>query len=365
MIKDYMINSFVLVSFISIVYQVFTNSGLNPNLAAKFRLLSGGIFGLLGIALMTFGIHLPNNLMVDFRNLAIFLSAITGGWISAATTALIISVFRLSFHGINKPSISAIIVMGLLVVLFCTMERFKIRNKLRWLLSIGISEIVTCVAFSLIIDDVKLRQYIMLSYCIGLTCISFVLYYYLGYIDALTQSFRKYKQEAKRDFLTGLNNVRQFDIMFNSIIESAQARNETVSLLYLDIDFFKKVNDTYGHREGDLVLKKLGEILKKACRSIDIISRNGGEEFSIILINCSSTMAAEIAERIRKNVENTVIELSNNQLISITVSIGVACYPDHVSDFNLLRERADMALYEAKRTGRNKVVFSHKKEIII
>lgn len=359
MLKDYIINSLILVAFNSIIYQIFRNSGLNRSLTVKLRILSGGIWGLLGITLMVFGVYLPNNLVVDFRNLAVFLSAINGGWASATTSALIISIFRLMAYGINKPSIIAIIVLAVSVIVFCLIALLKIQNTLKWLLSIGISQLISFVAFSIIIDDIKLLQEVRLSYFIGLSLISFLLYYYIKYMEELTESFRKYKQEAKKDFLTGLNNVRQFDILYNDIIDNIDSGYKAVSLLYIDIDFFKKVNDTFGHKEGDLVLKKLGEILGNTCRSIDIVSRNGGEEFSVILINCSSEMAIEIAERIRKNVETTPIELSNHNKINITVSIGIASYPIPVSDFNMLRERADMALYEAKHTGRNKVVFSY------
>lgn len=356
MIKDYIVNSFILISFISVVYQLFTNSGLNPTLVIHYRLLSGGIFGLLGITLIIFGVQLPNNIIVDFRNIAIFLSAITGGWVSAATSAFIISAFRLLFYGINSPSIVAVTIIFLLIIIFCLITRLKIKVSLKWLFSIGISEILSSIAFSILIDDAKLLKNTISSYCFGLSFISILLYYYVEYIEAVTESFRNYKQEAHRDFLTGLNNVRQFDKLFNRIVGNGYAGYDTVSLLYIDIDFFKKVNDTYGHREGDIVLKELGEILTKACRSVDIVSRNGGEEFSVILPNCPTDVAIEIAERIRKKVEATPIALSNQLTINITVSIGIASYPVPVSDFGLLRESADMALYEAKRSGRNKVI---------
>ena len=147
--------------------------------------------------------------------------------------------------------------------------------------------------------------------------------------------------------------------MYNTVIDSVRQKRERVSLLYIDIDFFKKVNDNYGHKEGDIVLKKLGEILSKTCRDVDIVSRNGGEEFSVILVNCSPNMAVEIAERIRKTIEITPIYLSNNIKINITVSIGISSYPDPINDLEILREKADEALYKAKHAGRNKVVLSN------
>jgi len=356
MVKDFIVNAAMLVAFISIINQTFRTSGLNSSLPAKYRILSGVIFGLLGVTLMIFGVRLPNAMMVDFRNVAVFLSTVGGGGLSTAVTALIISISRLLFYGINKSSIIAVMIIILLSIIFCNIMKLRLQKKYKWILSIGITEIISTIAFSILINDSKLLYEITVYYCISMTIISIILYHYVGYLQDLTETFRRYKHESHRDFLTGLNNVRQFDKLFNSKIESTINDDEKMALLYIDIDFFKRVNDTYGHKEGDLVLKALGEILIKSCRSTDVVSRNGGEEFSVILANCPPTMAIEVAEAIRKNVEKTSIELSNREKINITVSIGVACYPEPINDFKMLREKADMALYEAKRTGRNKVV---------
>ncbi len=358
MVKDYIVNSVMLIAFVSIAYQFFMNSELKPSLSIVAKISSGIIFGFLGIGLMVFGIRLPNNLVVDFRNLSILLSSISGGWISAITSTFTIATYRLFFYGINKPSIIAISVTIILVVIFNIITKLNIKRWLKWLLSVGISEIISSVAFTILIDDIRFRYDIITSYCISLSLISFSLYFYVKYIESITESYKTYKQEANKDFLTGLNNVRQFGKLYNEVMDSIEVKYDMISLLYIDIDFFKKVNDTYGHKEGDIVLKKIGEVFTNTCRSTDIVSRNGGEEFSVILIDCPPETAIEIAERIRKNVESTPIELSNGLTLNITVSIGGASYPSHTSDLETLREKADMALYEAKRKGRNKVVFA-------
>ncbi|HYE11749.1 MAG TPA: diguanylate cyclase [Patescibacteria group bacterium] len=356
MLKDFLANAGMLVSFISIYYQLFRSSAVNSKSPINFRVLSGVIMGLLGSTLMLFSVHLPNNVVIDFRNLAIILSTFNGGWISATISLLLISAFRVMINGFNSSSITAIFVLIIIALISTLITNLKINNRLKWLLSVSISILVTCLAFIILIKDTRLRTEIMWSYSIALSIISFLLYYYILYLEALTESFRRYKQESKRDFLTGLNNVRQFDNLYNEVIENAISRQEMVSLLFIDIDFFKKVNDTYGHKEGDLVLKKLGEILINTCRSMDIVSRNGGEEFSVILIDSPPNRAFEIAERIRRTVENVQIELTDNSYINITVSIGISSYPNPVSNYDMLIEKADEALYEAKRTGRNKVV---------
>ena len=141
----------------------------------------------------------------------------------------------------------------------------------------------------------------------------------------------------------------------NNFSQQTIRKGENLSLLYIDIDYFKKINDTYGHSSGDIVLKNLAIILRDTCRIFDIISRNGGEEFSVMLLDCTASHAFEIAERIRKNVETNKFHISYKDDICVTISIGVTTYPDITDNIDNLIENADTALYEAKRTGRNKI----------
>lgn len=152
-----------------------------------------------------------------------------------------------------------------------------------------------------------------------------------------------------------LANVRKFDSLLNDAMKNAKEKDEKFSLLMIDIDFFKKVNDTYGHAEGDIVLRELGKILLKNCRSFDIVSRNGGEEFTILLLDYPKIQALQVAEHVRSSVETHPFILSDQIRINITVSIGVASYPQDTNEIEKLLELADMTLYTAKRTGRNKV----------
>jgi two-component system cell cycle response regulator len=129
----------------------------------------------------------------------------------------------------------------------------------------------------------------------------------------------------------------------------------------IDMDHFKEVNDTYGHKNGDLVLQTLAEIIKKSIRKSDIAVRYGGEEFLIILQNIKDINdAINVAEKIRKNVENTEIELDSGKIIKKTISVGVSVYPDQCKKGWECIKFADIALYEAKKNGRNKVVLFNK-----
>ncbi len=165
------------------------------------------------------------------------------------------------------------------------------------------------------------------------------------------------------DGLTGINNRRYFNQKIESEIRRASRLNETLSLLMVDIDFFKKINDHYGHEAGDYCLKQLAGILKKhAVRSGDSVNRFGGEEFSLILPNTDVKGAKIIAERIRKEVEQTSM-VFHDLVIQMTVSIGVAGFKaSHDKEYlDSILSYADKALYQAKESGRNKVMV-YKKE---
>lgn len=178
----------------------------------------------------------------------------------------------------------------------------------------------------------------------------------------LMQKTEAMEKLVKTDALTGLYNVREFSDTLRKSMRHAHLRGEKLSLLLVDIDFFKNVNDTYGHPAGDEVLKELGKVLVSVCRSFDIVSRNGGEEFSIILPDCPFSHAIEIGERVRSAVSKHPFFLPNRECITITVSIGVATYPETAANSEGLIQLADDGLYHAKRTGRNKVASLHKVE---
>lgn len=167
---------------------------------------------------------------------------------------------------------------------------------------------------------------------------------------------QKYR-EANCDSLTKLYNKRFFvDILSREF--SYSRRNKTpLSLLMLDIDFFKKINDSYGHLAGDFVLSNVGDILRKELRHENIACRYGGEEFSIILRNTGPMAAENVAERIRSKIEGLDLNY-NSHHIRITVSIGIGTY-DHLNfeTYEELIKFTDELLYESKLNGRNRITF--------
>ncbi len=191
----------------------------------------------------------------------------------------------------------------------------------------------------------------------------------IEYIDQLSKqssitlqranAYAEVLQHATLDALTGLNNRRQFEVRLKQEISTAKRQGKPLCAIMLDVDFFKKVNDTYGHIAGDSVLKSVSNVIKSELREYDIASRYGGEEFAILLPFTKIEEAFSVAQRLRIAVEKTEVypdpENTPELCIKVTVSIGVYQYSQGDSG-QTLYDNADKALYQAKTHGRNKVV---------
>lgn len=174
--------------------------------------------------------------------------------------------------------------------------------------------------------------------------------------NKLLEESRELKEAACTDFLTGLLNRRYIDQVLKDLFNDYN--QNTSSLLLMDLDYFKRVNDTYGHDQGDIVLKGVAKIIKNSIRTSDTVARYGGEEFIAILPSASKEVVFSIAERIRINVGQKIFNL-NGQEVHITISIGSATLIREENKYQTLEEwiqAADKALYKAKNNGRNLVV---------
>lgn len=203
-----------------------------------------------------------------------------------------------------------------------------------------------------------------LYWVMGVICV--VIFSSLGYFigqqndqwiqesDLMRDSNLELVQQASTDPLTNLFNLRAFNDRLQSELENSYQTPLTCFLI--DIDHFKKINDTYGHPFGDMVLSTIAHVLKRAVRPMDAVGRLGGEEFAIILPGLPKDRAFAVAERIRLAIQEEPIYFDEKK-IKVTISIGVITYPnDGPGEKSALLQSADEALYKAKKSGRNKVV---------
>jgi two-component system, cell cycle response regulator len=178
------------------------------------------------------------------------------------------------------------------------------------------------------------------------------------YTERLRASVKASIEMAITDPLTGLYNRRYLETHLNHLIEHYINRGKALSVVAVDVDFFKAINDTHGHDIGDKVLQELSARLKANTRSVDLCCRVGGEEFIMVLPNTAPDLSNRIAERLRRSVASKSFDCNINQPVPVTISVGVASLSSTDDTLEKLLKRADQALYSAKREGRNRVVIA-------
>ena len=183
----------------------------------------------------------------------------------------------------------------------------------------------------------------------------------VGSVISRLELFQSMKNLALIDGLTEMFNHRAFKERIQEEIDRCRRYETKLTLLILDLDKFKRINDTYGHLVGDFVLKKTSSLIRGSVRTVDTVARYGGEEFAIILINADKNSCFKTAERIRSNIGNFLYE-KDNITERMTISIGMSEFPMDGEDLQSIIANADMAMYQAKRAGGNKVVIFNSKE---
>lgn len=176
-----------------------------------------------------------------------------------------------------------------------------------------------------------------------------------GQIASQQEMLKKLRSEANTDSLTEIANRRKFDSRLSEEIARAERYRSAFSLVFMDIDHFKAVNDAYGHVVGDKVLRTLGHVISKEIRRTDFLARYGGEEFAIILPETNARHAVVVAQKVRRKVQDSKV-WSEGRQINCTLSGGVTEFVPGQDSLEILVDRADKALYEAKQSGRNQVV---------
>ena len=234
----------------------------------------------------------------------------------------------------EKEKYEKILLMTLGLVLFFVCENYNSVAPL-----VSISETAEKIIFSSTILIVMLEIY-LITYIFS---------------NAITRNEQLLQKIATKDWLTGLNNRGMFVEIAQKLVKQAIRYKKPLSLLMLDIDYFKNINDTHGHIAGDQVLKEIAHTLQSGIRTSDTLARFGGEEFVIILPETASVDAFELAQNLRKLIENTPVLIENNEPIPCSISVGIAQIEATINSLDELIRCADIAMYKAKESGRNKV----------
>ena len=355
MIRSVLINLSFLVSCLCAWALLFGFRSTRRCISKRHPRASACLFGVFtgasGILLSLFSIPAGGSAVFDFHCIFLLLAGLFGNPLSLAVCAAVQMAFRSACAGSGLAAYAAEIGS----ILFLSLLVFPVKLTAlcplkKWCLGTAL-----CIPASLIeFLPAGNPWYSCLTFSVCLIPASAIAYTIIDFrqkTDALLQKFRR---ESTRDYLTGLNNVRRFDEMFNAAVRISEKRGEVLSLLMCDIDYFKKINDRYGHRNGDAILVQFSRILQRNF-PLSVISRNGGEEFTVLLRGFSKAKALSAAERLRSDVEQFSFCLVEGGQIHLTISVGEATCNCSEGEGERLLERADTALYTAKRSGRNKV----------
>ncbi|MCP1395997.1 MULTISPECIES: GGDEF domain-containing protein [Bacillus cereus group] len=347
MLRDLFVNTTIIISFIFVGGQLLRDKPLKEGFSFLQKCVIGIFTGILGVLLMHFGVHIED-ILLDLRYLAIILAIIVGGPVASSITVTIILITRLIFTEYSLASELACytILLSGIGVIFIARIQTSITLKLVWLHVYCLSILI--VPMYILFNDIS----VVVLYLISSITTGYITFVSTNYVLQSNELFQKMKQYATIDALTGLGNVRQFDLEMNRHISNKNMKNDSLCLLLIDIDHFKYVNDTYGHPAGDEALKQVGCILRETSQFPDLAFRKGGEEFALLIPNKGLAYGICMGEQIRTAVESHPFQLLDGTKIKITVSVGVSEYEGSSEQFI---QAADDALYYSKRNGRNKV----------
>lgn len=348
------INISLMVSFIYILNRIKPFS-LKSHSAISVKVYYSIGFVILSVLSMNFNYN-DHGAMIDFIYIPIMVAGFFGGTITGVVTSLLVAIVRLNMQpatGAINSALSAVLI-GVISGLF---TNYQYRKNI-YLLIPALPGTFVILISHLILNfnrrmNVTVKFHVLLGILYPLAFVFMVLMF--NDLIKINKQRKLLEQEATMDGMTGLYNFRFFDNSLKQILASAVKRSKMLSVAIIDIDYFKKINDTFGHLAGDEVLRQLGQVIRHSLRPFDIAARYGGEEFAAILPDCDAVNAIVVGERIRCNIENKVFNFEGHKL-KITVSVGVTTFPEYAQNDDELIKQSDKALYSAKTTGRNKVV---------
>ncbi|QDH20825.1 GGDEF domain-containing protein [Saccharibacillus brassicae] len=357
MFKDLFVNFTILATLLffgNVFFNRFRKSSWAVASASSAWLpwATGIALGLVGIVLMEFSFPIGRNSVVDLRQTAIIIAIYVAGIPGGLGAGLLIGVFRLFFFG--EFGLSSYVGGTNAIVTFICVALVLRKGRLeplRWAAAFAIQFVLLMISLYIMVGTTALH--IIPVYSVIIAGTGVFTFFMLRHLNNSNELFAFMEDAAHRDFLTGLHNPRSFHFAYDRRMKRTLKNDEGFGLILLDIDHFKRVNDTHGHPAGDLVLQQLGKILMSCSPADSYCARNGGEEFAVVLDRREEDAVMRLAEKIRAAVESHAFLLDDGTKLKLTVSIGYG-RTEEGSPRTLFR-RVDDALYHAKESGRNRI----------
>lgn len=351
-----LISSLGLLTLLSFFYGAVTRSAL-PAIFQK--ILTGLIMGGGTMVAMSSPTTIFEGAQIDGRTVFVAVSAAFGGPVPALITSAIAGGYRLWLGGVGAPiGASGVVITTMIGLAWHYLVGEEQRGRFRNLAILGLALPISFSVILVLPTEVAQRMattvlpYLAL-YCLVSTIIFGTL---LQREKRLFNADQELERAANNDFLTGLLNRRAFTKQMNAMRKSAQT-HQVGTLVMLDIDHFKKINDTLGHAAGDAALSQFAQLLKQMCRKSDIVSRLGGEEFGIYMADTTAAQAKIALERLLTSIRELSIEVKGSTT-SVTASAGAHEFMLRATSFEDAMHEADRALYQAKQKGRDRAIFS-------
>lgn len=353
-IADLMMNFSILftLTILMFFFAQKENFLLFPSLKRFQPITIGLIAGFFGIILMVEHIRFITDYIMDARYAAIVFSGMFAGPIGVFIATSIISGFRFFYFDMSSDSLIATLntlVFGYVVAIFLIKYKMTMKNSLLYY-SYGIIQ-TALISFIYNISSPGAVQNLVVFLVFSITSYV-VVWFTLHKMNQLATEVEKIETLSGTDYLTGLSNDRMYQQLFNEWV----TEKSIFYLAVIDIDHFKRINDSYGHPIGDVVLKELARRLHTTAKQLGgKVSRIGGEEFAVLLTATSHEEAKRQAEQLQHIIASIPFQVDHQLMLRITISIGVAQYPDDADSLSELYKIADEKLYDAKLGGRNQV----------
>lgn len=328
------------------------------------RVIYGICLSLLALLLMQITIEPIPGVLVDLRHIPVIVAAYFASPLPTCIVTIVIIVYRFSVNT-NAAAFAAFF----FIILIAGGTSFIVR----WLPIYSKKTFAAVTVYATILHGVVLTYVLsdsgfllnILSVVLPASFISsWVALVIIRDIRLTKQAMQSLQLSAERDFLTGLYNFRSFSDHFEDLKQQNILHTRAIALITIDIDHFKTVNDTYGHEAGDEILRQFAKRLLDGVTDSGYVSRNGGEEFSILVEQLTLSKVLSLAEQLRERIATSPFPLKNGKSLQLTASFGVASFPETTRQIQDIVTDADAALYQSKQNGRDQVtLFSTEQEV--